>query len=686
MKSFIGITVPSRRHVLDHALVGHGAGGHPVEVFPVPSDGGRGIAWQRRVRGREPEPVADPGANAAGPSPGGPAGAAGRGRLTRATPPPRTGYERSAAAIHRGGWLRRTPAAPACAGGASRPPGAIVAVPRSPQSRSARAPRGSGEIIGARIIGRPARVKKRRARARTCSLRARPRGGSLRTAGRDDRVHQESGHRDAHRVELSQQALGLQPRQLGRARDGRRTRSRAGSRDSASRLRSCFDISTSSWASSPRPTTCRYFRSTARRAWIHSPRATRAGRAGASAWPVGAVSRTTVAGASAALPDERVRDRDQREELVDPGRRQRDEVLHHRAVEGGIEVRAASQRVEELVHRGAIALARGGQRALRVQLARARCGVRPGRPSRRRRAAPPGVGQGMRGVRRREQDAPVRPVRGRREGGQWPQAVVLPTPPFPPNTRRRRDGGMSSESHQGSAARVDRRAALLAVRGGHGPRRSSSRPSTQRRGEAPQGADAFGLVLLGGHDTQRDLTERTCGLGQDLGLRPAAAPAQCAGPRGGGVTRFTTISLTVMPARPRPARPSRVSSAGQRFRQHHPRERRPLRVARGGRGSRPPPPPPPRSARPRCPRGTTPPRAAGEEPVLGLHVVEDGGDLAQRLRHLQEAQGVAGGRGVHHHDVHGRHPGEARSSRSPISSSVPGSERDRNRSTSSRSR
>jgi hypothetical protein len=81
-----------------------------------------------------------------------------------------------------------------------------------------------------------------------------------------------------------------------------------------------------------------------------------------------------------------------------------------------------------------------------------------------------------------------------------------------------------------------------------------------------------------------------------------------------------------------------------------------------------------------------PPRLRGQEPVLGLHVVEHGGDLAQRLRHLQQAQGVSGGRGVHHHDVHGGGAGEARELEEPDQLVVPGRERDRNRSTSSRSR
>ena len=132
-----------------------------------------------------------------------------------------------------------------------------------------------------------------------------------------------------------------------------------------------------------------------------------------------------------AAGDERGRDGHDREQLVQSRRRECDQVLHHRAIERGVEVGAAAQRVEELVHRVAVTRARLAQRAVRVELAgpQARGSAR----DRARRIAQPRlerVAYGMRGVGREEQH-PARPVRsqlqrGRRSGGGLAHAALTP--------------------------------------------------------------------------------------------------------------------------------------------------------------------------------------------------------------------------------------------------------------------
>ena len=67
---------------------------------------------------------------------------------------------------------------------------------------------------------------------------------------------------------------------------------------------------------------------------------------------------------------ERFRYREQREQLVDPGWRQIDEVVHHRPIERRVEAGAPAQLVEQLVDALPVLRPAGGERPIGVQLAR----------------------------------------------------------------------------------------------------------------------------------------------------------------------------------------------------------------------------------------------------------------------------------------------------------------------------
>ena len=167
---------------------------------------------------------------------------------------------------------------------------------------------------------------------------------------------------------------------------------------------------------------------------------------------------------------------------------------------------------------------------------------------------------------------------------------------------------------------------------------------------------------------------------------PGSRPIASVSPRAVRITRLTISSLTGMPASSRAREAVPGLGDGERLRQQDP-----VKAARAGSRSSSPSlapllldlgdqrvgrsgcrPPPKLSARMRCrsSRASRTPAKRGAGPGHG-----------------QQAQGVRGGRGVHHASRGLRSRGRGGSAPSgPTSSSAPGRERPRSRSTSSRSR
>ena len=204
-------------HVLDHALVGDRAGGHPVEVLQPLLDGGGAVARQRRVRGGEPQPVAQRAASAAGRRRADP-----RARRTRRAPPRWPRPRRDTQARGRR-WLRRPPASARRRGftagrrdrsGATRSPSPAARARRAARERpweqeSSDAPRVSRSAGPGRG---PASLRARAARRQ----RAQPGGVTAFTRRPATGMPSASSS--------SQQALGLEPREGGRPRDGDESR------------------------------------------------------------------------------------------------------------------------------------------------------------------------------------------------------------------------------------------------------------------------------------------------------------------------------------------------------------------------------------------------------------------------------------------------------------------------------
>ena len=223
-------------------------------------------------------------------------------------------------------------------------------------------------------------------------------------------------------------------------------------------------------------------------------------------------------------------------------------------------------------------------------------------------------------------------------------ADVLPTPPLPPNTTSLRAGGQRRPPRSGRA----------------GLRRGRSASRTRRRGQARPRAQA-----RKSQSTAR--LRRLCGQpghrqrppphgGEDAALR---AHTRIAEPARRGGTRRDAVHQQVLPrqaALTERGQPVQRLLPGQRLGQRHPGERAALEQA-------------PERVRLRFQLRDEPiglvrrpalqPSAGRQEPVLGLHVVEHARDLSELRGHLEEPEGVAGGRGVHHHLVVGPRAGEA---------------------------
>jgi hypothetical protein len=172
-------------------------------------------------------------------------------------------------------------------------------------------------------------------------------------------------------------------------------------------------------------------------------------------------------------------------------------------------------------------------------------------------------------------------------------------------------------------------------------------PASEEPADRPQGGQAAGLAVERRERTDRQRGERSATLRQHAALGGAAPVAERTRlPR----ARCHAVDDDLAHADPRGGQRRHAVarfSQRKRLREQHPAEPATFRRLQ--------------QARQLAPvglelldqpvgavRAIAASEALGEEPMLGVHVVENGGDAAQRLGHGEKTQRVSGGRGIDH--------------------------------------
>ena len=367
----------------------------------------------------------------------------------------------------------------------------------------------------------------------------------------------------------------------------------------------------------------------------------------------------------ASVETQRVRDRQDAEQLVEPGRRQIDEVFHHRAVVGGVERRATAQGVEHGVDGFEIAAAARREEARGVDLSRAERGR--GAAHRRRCVADldvedvaervSGIGGkkqhtgsvGARGDRERRRRRTRRLAHATLAGEQHEHASRRRHhgPPALFDDGRFRPDAPARNAWSPRAGDVGRRACDRGI----APRTRAGSAGDSRR-EGTERAHAAGLAIEHGDEAHRSLAELLAGQTHRPGFRDTPAVAERARSRRPG--RHAIHDQLVDANVARLQRSDAVTCFGdaQPFGEQHPGDADTSGIAQHRRESA-------AGRRDLVDQlvgriGTVSTAERLEEhAVLGLHVVENDGDPGQRRGHRQKTQRVAGWRGVDDHEVEG---------------------------------